>query len=371
MKFSNETKIALFAIAAIAVAIWGFKFLKGINILTTSRVFYVRYDNVDQLLTSSPVFINGLQVGMVKNLEVDKEDDKTIIATLNIDADADIHKEAMAVIRSVSLMGGKAVEIINPAPCQDGTCAESGDFLHGGSKTFLQTMVGDPKEIDLYTERLLKGVTSIYDSIADPNDPQGLGRSLVALEKSLVNLEGLTHRLNRVLDASSAGIAATSSNAAEITKGLRGSNKDITEALANLNALSQQLKNAGFDKTTQKATGALDSVSRTLSALRLTLNSTQATLSKVDTLAGNLVQGKGTIGKTLTEEELYDNIVRTSRQLHLLMQDLRLNPKRYTTVKLKLFGKNKTKTYVNPLEDPAYQMLVDSLEREYSRKVKH
>jgi hypothetical protein len=61
--------------------------------------------------------------------------------------------------------------------------------------------------------------------------------------------------------------------------------------------------------------------------------------------------------------------VRTSRQLQLLMQDLRLNPKRYNTVKLKLFGKNKTGDYENPLEDPAYQHLIDSLEREYSRKL--
>lgn len=370
MKLSNETKIALFAIAAIAVAIWGFKFLKGINILTTSRVFYVRYDNVDQLLTSSPVFINGLQVGMVKNLAVDKEDDKTIVATLNIDADVDIHKDAVAVIRSASLMGGKAVEIISPAPCEGESCAQSGDYLKGGSKTFLQTMVGDPKEIDLYTERLLRGVTAIYDSIADPNDPQGLGRSLVALEKSLINLEGMTFRLNRVLDASSAGFAATANNTADITKTIRESSKDITAALANLNALSEQLKNAGLDKTTQKATSVLDSVALSLRSLRNTLGTTQMTLTRVDTLASNLVRGKGLVGKALTEEEMYDNFVRTSRQLHLLLQDLRINPKRYTTVKLKLFGKNKTKGYTNPLEDPAYEMLVDSLERSYSKKIK-
>ena len=209
MKISNETKIALFAIAALAVGVWGFKFLKGINILTSSRIFYVRYANVDQLLVSSPVLVNGLQVGTVKNLQVDKEDDKTIIATLNIDADVDIHKDALAEIRTASVMGGKVVELISPGPCNGPDCAEDGAFLKPSSKSFLQTVIGNPEELDLYTERLLKGVTSIYDSIADPRDPQGLGRSLVALERSLINLEGLTSRLNRALDASSAGISAT------------------------------------------------------------------------------------------------------------------------------------------------------------------
>ena len=162
----------------------------------------------------------------------------------------------------------------------------------------------------------------------------------------------------------------TANNAADITKTIRGSSKDISAALANLNALSEQLKNAGLDKTAQKATGVLDSVANSLRALRSTLGTTQMTLTRVDTLASNLVRGKGLVGKALTEEELYDNFVRTSRQLHLLLQDLRINPKRYTTVKLKLFGKNKTKGYDNPLDDPAYQLLVDSLERSYSKKVK-
>lgn len=69
-KIRNETKIGLLAIAAIALAIWGFKFLKGQNVLTTSQTYFIRYENVEQLRPSSPVFINGLQVGMVKDMYV-------------------------------------------------------------------------------------------------------------------------------------------------------------------------------------------------------------------------------------------------------------------------------------------------------------
>jgi phospholipid/cholesterol/gamma-HCH transport system substrate-binding protein len=371
MKVTNETKIAIFAIVAILLGVWGFKFLKGINILTTSRVFYVRYDNVDQLLASSPVMVNGLQIGTVKKLEVDKTDDKTIIATLNIDGNADIHKDAIAVIRSASIMGGKAIDLISPGPCDGDNCAQSGDYLRGSSKTFLQSVIGDPKELDAYTSKLLTGVTAIYDSIADPKDPQGLGRSLVALEQSLLNLEIMTKKINKFLDAGTTGITATANNTAAITAALRESNQDITAALSNLNALSAQLKNAGLDKTAQKAGGAIDSISLSLAALRSTLGTTQLTLTRVDTLAAGLVAGKGLAGKALTDVELYDNLTRTTRHLHLLMQDLRLNPKRYTTVKLKVFGKNKQPKYINPLEDPAYQRLIDSLEREYSKKIKN
>jgi phospholipid/cholesterol/gamma-HCH transport system substrate-binding protein len=105
--------------------------------------------------------------------------------------------------------------------------------------------------------------------------------------------------------------------------------------------------------------------------LRRTLTATQHTLAQVDTLAGRLVEGEGLVGKVLTDEELYDNLVRTSRHMHLLLQDLRLNPRRYNTIRVRFFGKNQKPPYDNPLDDPAYLQLIDSLETAYSRQLKN
>jgi phospholipid/cholesterol/gamma-HCH transport system substrate-binding protein len=370
-KLNNESKIALLAIAAVALGFWGFKFLKGINVLTTSKTYYVRYESVDQLRPSSPVFIKGFQVGMVKDMYIDTKDDKTIIAVLNIDRGVDIPKDAVASIIGLSLMGGKAVEIIIKNPCQGGDCAQSGEYLQGGYKSFLQSVVGAPGEIDEYTSRLQHGLVGVWDSIADPNDPRGAGRSILALERSLANIEKVTGQLSAILSQNQRSLASTFDNTAELTKVLSTNSKDISNTLANLSALSDQLKGAGFDKSTLKATQAIDSITQSLAALRSTLGTTSRTISRVDTMAQNLLRGEGLVGKTLTDEELYNNLTRTTRHLQLLMQDLRLNPKRYTTVKLKVFGKNKTKGYANPIDDPAYQHLVDSLERVYSRQLKN
>ena len=157
-KLSNETKIGILAIAAIALAIFGFKYLKGINVLKTSRTFKVRYENVDQLRTSAPVFVSGLQVGMVKQLYVDPKDGKTIIAELNIDADVDIPKDAVATIVGLTLMGGKAIRLDNTHPCEGDGCARSGDFLTGSQESFIGTLVGDPAQLDPYFERLRTGL---------------------------------------------------------------------------------------------------------------------------------------------------------------------------------------------------------------------
>lgn len=370
LKLSNETKIGILAIAAIALGIWGFKFLKGINVLKSSQTFYIRYKNVEQLRPSSPVFISGLQVGMVKDIYIDPEDDKTIITVINLDRNLDIPKSAVATIISASIMGGKAIDLEITNPCSGKDCAQDGDFLQGKTKGFFESVVGNPEEMDVYLERLKVGLTAIYDSIADPNDPRGFGRTLVSLQHALNNIALLTSKINNFLDASSAGLTATANNTAEITRAIRDNNKSIAAMLENMAAVSQQLKDAGIDKTGQKTAILLDSITLTMGALRQTLNTTQSAVAKLDTLSAGLAEGKGSVGMLLKDPELYENMVRLSRHLQLLTQDLRLNPKRYNTVKVKLFGKNKTKGYQPPIEDPAYQMLIDSLERDYSKRLK-
>ncbi len=369
-KISNEVKVGLLAITAAVLGFWGFQFLKGINVLTTAKALYVRYDNVEMLQASSPVFIRGLQVGMVKSLEVDKNDDRTIVATLNIDADVDIPKDAVALIVGQSLMGGKAINLVFNHSCEGVGCVENGDTLMGSMRSFIQSIVGEPGAMDPYIEKF-KGLASInIDSLARAN-PAGWAGSVIALDHAMRNLETMTNRINQLLAASANGITGTANNTAELTRNLNASNKDISTTIANLAELSTQLKGAGFDKSTQKATAAIDSVTANLAVLRGTLQTTERTINRVDTLAQGLVRGKGLVGKTLTDEELYNNLISTTHHLHLLLQDLRLNPKRYNTVKLKIFGKNKTPDYANPLEDPAYQLLIDSLEREYSKRAKN
>lgn len=366
---TKETRIGLLAVVALALGIWGFKFLKGINLLSPSQTFYVRYDAVDQLRPSSAVMINGLEVGTVQDLYIDPTDGRTIIAVLDVSNRVNIPKNTVATIIGLGLMGGKAIELKYEKPCFGDDCAESGATLTGDQESFLETVVGDPAQLDRYTERLRIGLTSVYDSLANPESPKGLGRTLVALEKSLANIAIMTEKVNRLLDASTSSFSATAANTAAITGAIRNNNKNIDATLENLAAISLQLKNAGVDQTTIKATQAIDSMSLVLSDLRKTLNSAQRSLTNIDTFTATLAHGQGFFSQVATDKELYTNMVRTTRHLQLLLQDLRLNPRRYNSVKLRIFGGKKVKEYKLPLEDPAYRLLLDSIEREYSRRM--
>lgn len=366
LKISNETKIALLAIAAIALGIWGFKFLKGQNVLTLSKNFSVRYDNVQDLRVSAPIFIRGLQVGSVKKIFIDPTDDQTIVVVLNIESGFDVPKDAVATITSPTFMGGRAIELEFDHPCSD-DCAEDGDYLRGSSRSFLAGMIA-PGELDAYTERLRKGLTINIDSLAKAN-PESFAGTFEALDNSLKNIESLTHKLDHLLAASARGLTLTVDNAAALTGSLKDNRDEISSILSNLDTLSRQLKGAGLNQSAYKAGQTLDSLTKRLSDLRRTLVTTEKTIATVDTLAQNLLKGKGVAGKLLTDDVMAQDFERTLRHTQLLLQDFRLNPKRYTTVKLKVFGKNKTPGYTTPFQDPIYTMQVDSLERLLSERL--
>jgi len=144
---SNETRVGILAVVAIALAIVGYNFLKGLNLLTTSNLLYASYDNVSSLTVSAPIFVNGLQVGVVKDIYF-KDDLQTIEVEMNIENDYRIPKDAEAVIASTSIMGGVAVYLKYKSVCGGPDCAQSGDHLTGRVASIMESFVGDTGEVN-------------------------------------------------------------------------------------------------------------------------------------------------------------------------------------------------------------------------------
>ena len=75
-------------------------------------------------------------------------------------------------------------------------------------------------------------------------------------------------------------------------------------------------------------------------------------MSKLNGILAKIEEGEGSLGKLHKDDALYNNLAEASRELDLLLQDFRLNPKRYVNVSV--FGK-KQKEYTLPADDPAEQ----------------
>ena len=84
--------------------------------------------------------------------------------------------------------------------------------------------------------------------------------------------------------------------------------------------------------------------------LATTVGKLQTTVSSLNAILTSIESGQGSLGKLTKDEELYTNLSNASKELDLLLQDFRLNPKRYVNVSV--FGK-KQKSYELPEADPA------------------
>mgnify|MGYP001554081513 CR=1 FL=1 len=112
MKLSKEFKVGLVAIVTIALFIWGFNYLKGLDIFKNYKTFYAVYPRVNGLTPANPVSIHGLNVGQVTSIAFTPDMSGNIIVEFIVTTDLPMPKNSKASIYSSDLMGSKAIEII-------------------------------------------------------------------------------------------------------------------------------------------------------------------------------------------------------------------------------------------------------------------
>jgi len=341
---SYEIRIGLLATICIAVTIWGYKFMKGKNLLKASNSYYVEYTNVDELAETSPVLIRGLRVGSVSEIRLSR-DMQTVIATLDINRGIRFPRSTEALVISTSLMGGKAVVLSVTKACTD-DCAEPGTYLKGRVQGVFESILGKSDVEDIQT-RIGDIVGTIADSLTSDQASSAIAHSFQDIQAILRNLASITSQLNHSMSAYDSKLLGVLTNLESTTKILADSITGVAAAISNLNELTEEFKTA---KIGSRAADAIASVDAVADSLQETITNAGQTLEQLTMLLEDINAGKGTLGKLTQDDELYTRLSSTLNNLDRLLQDFRLNPKRYVNVSV--FGK-KQKDYVLPENDPA------------------
>jgi len=348
---SYEIRIGLLVAVTIAVTVWGYTFMKGKNLLKASNTYLVEYQNVNELTATSPVLIRGLRVGTVASVEL-SEDLQSVTATLDIDRGIRLAKGTEALVVSTSIMGGKAVVLKTPGACDGDDCHSPGDYLPGRVQGLFESLLGD-SDIEEYVEKARKGLHEIFgsltDSLTSPEAASSIATSFRDIQMILANIEGITSQLNHSMGDYDARIISTLENIDNFTGMLAENNEEISETLSNIRKLTADFNEADIGN---KAANIMSSAQDAVSSLDATMAKADSALIQINIFLSDMNAGNGTIGKLLKDDELYNNLSRTANDLDLLLQDFRLNPKRYVNVSI--FGK-KSKSYTVPEDDPAYQ----------------
>jgi phospholipid/cholesterol/gamma-HCH transport system substrate-binding protein len=324
MKVSNETKVGILAAFAITLLILGFNFLKGRNLMAKKDTIYAVFPKVDGLSTSDAIRMNGLQIGNVTEMEEGDQDLTSVVVGIHLIRDINIPDDSYATINANPL-GATSVNIVKGT---SKTFIENGDTLR---TVVAAGMLDDIKKsltpVMDNVNGTLTSVDSLVEQIGMVMDPA----TRAHLQKTMANLAAATSQLNELLDTKSGPLAATLRNVSSITGNLKQQNDSINKIISNAATLTEKL-------------AALD-LEKTLAKVQTTLDNLNATLQQINT-------GQGTAGKLVNDPKLYQNLNSTANSLNILLQDLRLHPKRYINVSV--FGrKDKTTPLMQPLPDSA------------------
>ena len=306
MRPSKEIKAALFVLIGIFLFLIGFNFLNGTSLFKSENNLYAVHDQVEGLQSGTKVTVNGLTVGKVSSIDFLPSTNK-ILVSFTVRNDLEFSKNSIAELYEASLIGGKSIAII-PVYDADRILA-SGDTLQSRIKPGLTDVIGSEisplqkkiGELLINADTLISSLNTVLDDQAQ----QGLNKAKTEVSTTITNLNTVSAALSKILSKQESNINQTFDN--------------LAQASVNLNQISDSLSQANLKgMVTQFETAA----------------------SSLNSILKSMEQGEGSIGKLIHDDALYNNLEASTKEVELLIKDLKEHPKRY--VHFSLFGKKDT-----------------------------
>ncbi len=308
MKISNETKIGILATIALVLLIIGYNFLQGRDFFTSANVYYAKYKNVDGLAMSNPVKLHGMNIGRVVEMKLDK-DKETVIVKFTARKDIEIPYGSKAKIVSADILGSKAVELEFTVNTK---IHSNKDTLQSQLQESLTSSVrAEILPVKQKAENLLSSIDSvlgIVKSVLNPDTRKSLISSVNNIQATLENLNQSTDQLSNLLDNNVKRLDKIFLNIESITSNLKNNEKAINTMLTNISNISDSLQQSNIKQV---------------------VNDAAYSLAQAKYILEKINRGEGSVGLLLQDESLYRNLDKSSRDLDLLLEDMRQHPKRY------------------------------------------
>jgi len=304
LKLSKEIKTAVLVISGILLFIFIFNYLKGENVFDSSKKISAIYENVEGLAPSAAVTINGHTIGKVQSIEFKGDGSGLLRVTMLISDDFPFSVNSEAQLYEAGLIGGKAIAII---PSFDSSAlVQSGDVLRSKVKPGLTDLVN--QRLTPLQEKIEKMMVSAdqllinLNEVFDVQSKENIKLSIAELSTTISSFKTTSESLNSLVEDNKPAIGETILNFSKISK--------------DLSSVSESLSESDID---------------------LIMLDLKSTIYSFDLLLKNIENGDGSFGKFIKDDRLYVNLQGATKQLEELLNDMKLNPKRY--VHFSLFGK--------------------------------
>lgn len=282
----------------------GFSYLKSNNIFSSDRTFFAIYDDIEGVSVGTPVTVSGFNVGSIQDISF-YQNTMDILVKFRVENKVKFSKNSVAQIYETGLIGGKALAILP----NNGPLAQSGDTLRSS---------------------IAPGLTELVNDKLSPLQEK--------IESTFVSADSLLKNINNVLDVNSQNqIKESFSQLSDLTINLK-------ESAENLNSIinSNEIKINDIVSNVDNFSSNFSSLSNSFSDVEVIIGNLTKTSNNLNSIIDEISSGEGTFNQLIYDDSMIKSLNEASNNLNLLMEDLRLNPKRY--VHFSLFGK-KNKEY--------------------------
>ena len=288
--------IGLAFLASLMMLYFGVNFLKGFNVLKKQNNYVAVFDDVTGLVVSSPIYLNGYQVGLVNSIKMISTDPVKIAVEIGLEKNFKL-KSGSYLEYDIELLGGSACKLLMDN--ESTTYLNVGDTIRG---TKSQGLMDGVAQIMPKADSILAHVDSVVLALNSIMKDPAMQQSLTNMQQTVVSLNAATSKLNMMLGALQT---------------------DLPQISGNLNTVSSNLKDVTND------INSLD--------INKTFQSIDQTVANLELLTSKLNSPDNSVGKLLNTPEFHDSLNVTIQSVTNLLNDIRKDPKKYLDVRVRLF----------------------------------
>lgn len=297
---SKEFKIGLFAVGIMIVSFFLINYLRGEDIFNREFEVSSRYQNVEGLVPSAPVYIKGYKAGKVVEVTYNPqtEDFEVICSIRN---EFRVPADSRMTIYSVDIMGGKGVRIdLGTAE----TYAEDGDVLAPEFEAgLMDALAGSVQpllsKVNATMDSLAVTVSGINSLLCESNR-ESIARTLSHLEMTLASVQ-------------------------KVSSSIEGRSDELSAFISNLSVLSEKMI-AIAEKADSTMTG-VNTIAASISESDI-----NGVISSLKLLLDNINDPDGTIGRMFEDDSIYQSVDALLNDIDTLIGKIQENPKKYLRI---------------------------------------
>ena len=342
MKISKEIKTGVIALFAIGLLVTGVNFLKGRNFFGGDTIYYAYFPNSGGLAPASSVVLNGVPIGKVLEIENVHTTNPNKLVRMKFtvqDESIKIPKGSTLEVGSLDLLT-KGMILVYPQNMNNGY-HKPGDYLMGTVEIDMINQVkvyADPitKKLQGMMGKVDDLVTS-FSSFWDTTATSELQGSMEELKVAIKRFGNVAEQVEGLISEERVKFNHIMSNVESISNNIKLSNDKITSIIGNAKKITDDFVTSDFKNV---------------------IGDAQQTIKKLNNVLDDASKGTGTLGKLLKDDSLFNELVKTNKDLQSLVTDLEAHPERY--VHISLIGRKSKGLHLTAEEEKELHIILDS-----------